>query len=65
MVTSRVCLRMLRSLLTRWDEASGVERLDPFVTRRPQRPNDDAVIADSVGLALLVVDILAPGQPLQ
>jgi RNA polymerase sigma factor (sigma-70 family) len=62
-VVSRVCLNMLRSRQTRredpWDDAGAGE---PAGVAEPE---DDAVLADSVGLALLVVlDTLNPAERL-
>ncbi|TWP49538.1 sigma-70 family RNA polymerase sigma factor [Lentzea tibetensis] len=59
-VVARVCLNMLRSRETRREE--------PLETHTPETvegPEQDAVIADSVGLALLVVlDALSPAERL-
>ena len=62
---ARICLDMLRSRKTRreapgWDELdSGAEAL----ARDDEGPEQEAVLADSVGLALLVVlDTLAPAE---
>ncbi|HZO64822.1 MAG TPA: sigma-70 family RNA polymerase sigma factor [Kribbellaceae bacterium] len=61
-VTARVCLNMLQTRKTR--------REDPVGTTLPERadtidPEQEAVMADSVGLALLVVlDTLAPAERL-
>jgi RNA polymerase sigma-70 factor (ECF subfamily) len=60
-VVGRICLDMLRSRATRREEPLGVHLPDPVVTD----PEQDAVVADSVGLALLVVlDTLSPAERL-
>src|SRR5262249_37613122 len=61
-VVARVSLDMLRSRGSRREEQMG----DDFVERAdPADPEQEAVMADSVGLALLVVlDTLAPACPL-
>ncbi len=55
-VTGRVCLDMLRSRGSRREESLD-ERLPDFVLSREDRldPEQETLIADSVGLALLVV----------
>jgi len=67
-VVSRVCLDMLRSRASRREESldSGVHVPDPIVTPvGGDDPADQAVLADSVGLALLVVlDTLSPAERL-
>src|SRR5262249_44672111 len=64
-VVSRVCLNMLRSRSTRRDDPFGVHMPDPIVTLDDTGPESDTVIADSVGLALLVVlDTLTPEERL-
>jgi RNA polymerase sigma factor (sigma-70 family) len=65
-VVGRVCLNMLRSRTSRREDALGVHVPDPVVTPEdaPQ-PDDEALLADSVGLALLVVlDTLTPAERL-
>jgi RNA polymerase sigma factor (sigma-70 family) len=64
-ITARVCLNMLRSRQTRREESfEGLP--DPLVTPDEQsQPEEEAVLADSVGLALLVVlDTLSPAERL-
>lgn len=64
-ITARVCLNMLRSRQTRREESfEGLP--DPLVTPDEQsQPEGEAILADSVGLALLVVlDTLAPAERL-
>ena len=65
-VVGRVCLDMLRSRTARREEPLGVRLPDPVISRasRPG-PEDQALLADSVGLALLVVlETLAPAERL-
>ena len=57
-VVARVCLDMLRTRASRREESLDVHVPDPIVTRllsRDHGPEADAIVADSVGLALLVV----------
>ena len=55
-VVARVCLDMLRSRKSRREEALGVRATEPVVGGdAPGDPEQEAVLADSVGLALLVV----------
>jgi RNA polymerase sigma factor (sigma-70 family) len=65
-VVGRVCLNLLRSRRSRRDEPLGERVPDVVVTRDDGTgPEHDAVEADSVGLALLVVlDTLAPAERL-
>jgi RNA polymerase sigma factor (sigma-70 family) len=65
-VTSRVCLNMLRARRTRREESLEVHVPDPVVTREDQSsPEEQALLADAVGLALLVVlDALTPPERL-
>ncbi|MGP9017424.1 sigma-70 family RNA polymerase sigma factor [Streptomyces sp. BR1] len=65
-VVSRVCLDMLRSRQARREDPLDIHVPDPIVSR-PDRidPEHEALLADSVGLALLVVlDTLAPAERL-
>lgn len=63
-VVSRVCLDMLRVRRTRREESLDTHVPDPIVVSRPD-PAEEAVLADSVGLALLVVlETLTPAQRL-
>jgi len=56
-----VCLNILRSRKVRREESLGVHLPDPVITS----PEEQALLADSVGLALLVVlDTLAPAERL-
>jgi RNA polymerase sigma-70 factor (ECF subfamily) len=65
-VVSRVCLNMLRARRTRREEPLEVHVPDPLVTREDNSsPEDQALLADAVGLALLVVlDTLTPPERL-
>jgi RNA polymerase sigma-70 factor (ECF subfamily) len=64
-VVSRVCLDMLRSRSTRREDPLDVHVPDPIVTRVDDDPAEHAVLADSVGIALLVVlDTLPPAERL-
>lgn len=63
-VVARVCLNMLRSRKTRREEAMGVRMPEPIVSREEGiDPEQQALLADSVGLALLVVlETLSPAE---
>ena len=64
-VVARVCLNRLRSRAARPEDPAGVHVPDLVVTRDAPTPADEAVLADSVSLALLVVlDTLAPAERL-
>jgi RNA polymerase sigma-70 factor (ECF subfamily) len=64
-VVSRVCLDMLRSRASRREESLDVHVPDPIVTRVDDDPAEHALLADSVGIALLVVlDTLPPAERL-
>src|SRR5579872_4694479 len=63
-VVGRVCLNMLRSRRMRREELS-VRVPDPVVSFEVDGPEDEALLADAVGLALLVVlDALTPAERL-
>ena len=65
-IVARVCLNMLRSRNRRREETLEEHLPDPLVSPygAPQ-PEEEAVLADSVGLALLVVlDTLSPAERL-
>jgi len=66
MIVARVCLNMLRSRKARRDEPLGEHLPEPIVSRADGTdPEHEALLADSVGLALLVVlDTLAPAERL-
>src|SRR3954469_19574954 len=53
-VVARLCLDMLRSRTPRREEPTGVHLPDPIVMRAGTAPSpeDEVVLADSVGLAL-------------
>jgi RNA polymerase sigma factor (sigma-70 family) len=61
-VVGRVCLDMLRSRTARREETLGVHVPQPIVSREDKLdPEQEVLLADSVGLALLVVlETLAP-----
>jgi RNA polymerase sigma factor (sigma-70 family) len=65
-VVARVCLDMLRSRTAKREQALDVHVPDPIVTPEgPVDPEHEALLADSVGLALAVVlDTLSPGERL-
>jgi RNA polymerase sigma factor (sigma-70 family) len=65
-VVARVCLDMLRSRKTRREEPLGAHVPEPIANREGGTdPEREAILADSVGLALLVVlDRLAPAERL-
>ena len=63
-VVARVCLDMLRSRKSRREEPMGAHLPEPIVSRgEGSNPEHEALIADSVGLALLVVlETLSPAE---
>src|SRR6266478_2110327 len=65
-VVARVCLDQLRSRKARGEEPVGARVPDPIVSREDGiDPEQEALLADSVGLALLVVlETLAPAERL-
>jgi len=65
-VVARICLNVLRSRATRREEPIGPHMPDPIVSAVDGvDPEDEVLIADSVGLALLIVlDTLAPAERL-
>ena len=65
-VVSRVCLDMLRSRKSRREEPIDAQVTEPSVVRgEGADPEGEAVLADSVGVALLVVlDTLTPAERL-
>jgi RNA polymerase sigma factor (sigma-70 family) len=64
-VVARVCLNRLRSRAARPEDPAGVHVPDLVLSRDVPTPADEAVLADSVSLALLVVlDTLAPAERL-
>ena len=65
-VVGRVCLDMLRARTARREDALGTRLPDPVVTYGDESdPEAEALLADSVGLALLVVlETLSPAERL-
>jgi RNA polymerase sigma factor (sigma-70 family) len=65
-VVARVCLDMLRARISHREEPLGVRLPEPIISRQDGvDPEQEALLADSVGLALLVVlDTLAPAERL-
>ncbi len=65
-VVSRVCLDVLRSRKSRREEPIGTQVAEPTVVRgEGADPEGEAVLADAVGVALLVVlDTLTPAERL-
>ncbi|MEU1521634.1 sigma-70 family RNA polymerase sigma factor [Nocardia rhamnosiphila] len=70
-VVARVCLNMLEARRTRHEESAGALPPEPTAPHtgghatRPADPEDEALLADSVGVALMVVlDTLAPAERL-
>jgi RNA polymerase sigma factor (sigma-70 family) len=65
-IVARVCLNMLRSRNTRREQPLGVHLPDPVISPEGTlQPDEEALLADSVGLALLVVlDTLSPAERL-
>ncbi|HJZ73549.1 MAG TPA: sigma-70 family RNA polymerase sigma factor [Vicinamibacterales bacterium] len=66
-VVARVSLNMLRSRKSRREEPQGSHVPDPIVSRADEGldPEHEALLSDSVGLALLVIlDTLAPDERL-
>ncbi|MBV9279737.1 MAG: sigma-70 family RNA polymerase sigma factor [Chloroflexi bacterium] len=65
-VVARVCLNMLRARKVRREESFDGHLPDPVVTADGElQPEEEALLAESVGLALLVVlDTLAPAERL-
>ncbi len=62
-ITARVCLDMLRSRKSRREEPAADIGDAPFSPGAGPGPEQEAILADSVGLALLVVlDRLAPAE---
>jgi RNA polymerase sigma-70 factor (ECF subfamily) len=65
-IVGRVCLNMLRARSVRREETIEVHLPDPIIRPvREHEPEEEALLADSVGLALLVVlDSLTPAERL-
>ena len=65
-IVARICLNMLRSRGVRREEPIGARIPDPLISPDPAlQPDEQALLADSVSLALLVVlDSLTPAERL-
>lgn len=64
-VVARICLDLLRTRTSRREDSLDVHVPDLVIARADQDPESDAVLADSVGLALLVVlERLEPAERL-
>jgi RNA polymerase sigma-70 factor (ECF subfamily) len=64
-IVARVCLNMLRSRGRRREEPLPVHLPDPVISPEGELPEEQALLADSVGIALLVVlDTLSPDERL-
>jgi RNA polymerase sigma-70 factor (ECF subfamily) len=64
-VVARVCLDMLRTRTSRREDPLDVHVPDPVITRADGDPESHAMLADSVGLALLIVlETLEPAERL-
>src|SRR4051812_35104289 len=64
-VVARICLNMIRSRRTRGDAADGDFTPDPIVwLDEGPGPEEETLLADAVGLALVVVQRLAPAERL-
>jgi RNA polymerase sigma factor (sigma-70 family) len=65
-IVARVCLNALQARKARPEQPNGLRMPDPVVSRaRDADPEREAVLADSVGLALLVVlETLSPAERL-
>lgn len=64
-VTARVCLDMLRARRARPEQPLEIHLPDPIVTGADDDPEQQALLADAVGIALLVVlDRLSPAERL-
>jgi RNA polymerase sigma-70 factor (ECF subfamily) len=64
-VVAHVCLDMLRTRTSRREDPLDTHVPDPVITRADEHPESDAMLADSVGLALLVVlEKLEPAERL-
>lgn len=64
-VVARVCMDMLRTRTSRREDPLDTHVPDPIIARIDEGPESDAMLADSVGLALLVVlEKLEPAERL-
>jgi RNA polymerase sigma-70 factor (ECF subfamily) len=64
-VVARICLDMLRTRTSRREDPLDTHVPDPVITRAAEDPESGAILADSVGLALVVVlEKLEPAERL-
>ncbi|MGA6162485.1 sigma-70 family RNA polymerase sigma factor [Amycolatopsis magusensis] len=64
-ITARICLNMLEARRARREEAAGALPPEPAPEIGSAGPEDEALLADSVGVALMVVlDTLTPAERL-
>jgi RNA polymerase sigma factor (sigma-70 family) len=64
-LVARECLDMLRARTARREEPAGMRLPDPVVSQDTDDPEQEALLAEGVGLALLVVlDTLGPAERL-
>ncbi|CAN5701812.1 sigma-70 family RNA polymerase sigma factor [soil metagenome] len=65
-ITSRVCLDMLRSRKSRREDSLNISAVEPIASgEKGSDPEHEAILADSVGLAMLVVlETLTPTERL-
>ena len=64
-IVARVCLNMLQSRKSRREDSLDVRMPDPIMSLEEVDPEHEALLADSIGLALLVVvQTLAPAERL-
>jgi RNA polymerase sigma factor (sigma-70 family) len=65
-IVARVCLNLLQARKARLEHPAGLRMPDPVVSREGQAdPEQEALLADSIGLALLVVlEMLDPAERL-
>jgi RNA polymerase sigma factor (sigma-70 family) len=64
-VVARVCLNMLEARRSRPEDSAGIQPPEPALPARGAGPEDEILLADSVGVALLVVlDTLTPAERL-
>jgi len=65
-IVARVCLNMLRARHVRREDSVGLHLPDPIISLDGElQPEEETLLADAVGLALLVVlDTLAPAERL-
>ncbi len=64
-VVARVCLNMLEARRSRPEDPAGIQPPEPALPGHDGGPEDEVLLADSVGVALLVVlDTLTPAERL-